>query len=105
MAQCTLMTNMHMNQARRQGGFEGVRSNPPFDLPKDFIYTSKLYILLSILPFDSSPLALLLLRITAVHESVCRYNMRVRSWRTSTERMCKLFTPLRQKGTHKYMRK
>ena len=33
-----LRTHMHEAwQARRQGGFDGVRSNPPFDLQK--IYT------------------------------------------------------------------
>ena len=52
-------------QARRQGGFEGVRANPPFDRQK----TSKLHIL-SILPFEGGPLVSLLLRITAVQTSL-----------------------------------
>ena len=56
-------TRVLNSQARRQGGFEGVRANPPFCAPKDFIYTSKLHIL-SILPFESGPLVSLLLRIT-----------------------------------------
>ena len=56
-------TRVLNSQARKQGGFEGVRANPPFCAPKDFIYTSKLHIL-SILPFESGPLVSLLLRIT-----------------------------------------
>ena len=48
-------------QARRQGGFEGVRANPPFDLQK-ILYTS-------ILPFEGVPLVSLLLRNTAVQMS------------------------------------
>ena len=43
---------MLASQARRQGGFEGVRSNPPFGPPKDFICTA-----LSALPFEIGPLA------------------------------------------------
>ena len=56
-----------IGQARRQGGFEGVRANLPFDLQK--IYTSKLHIL-SILLFESGPLVLLLVRITTVQTSL-----------------------------------
>ena len=39
-------------QARRQGGFEGVRSNPLFDLQKMYI--------LSVLLFENGPLVSLL---------------------------------------------
>lgn len=68
-------------QARRQGEFEGVRSNPLFGLQK-ILYTP---LILSVLPFEIGPVASMLLRITAVHT-------------TSAE--CarvyyKLFTPLR----------
>ena len=45
-----------IGQARRQEGFEGVRSNPPFRPPKDFICTTALYIL-SALPFEVGPVA------------------------------------------------
>ena len=33
-----LQSPIHTSQARRQGGFEGVRSNPPFHLQK-ILYT------------------------------------------------------------------
>ena len=55
-------------QARRQeGGFEGVRSNPPFDLHK-ILYT--LLNILSVLQFESGPLGSLPLRITTVQTSL-----------------------------------
>ena len=49
----------------RQEGFEGVRSNPPFDLQKIL----QLYIL-SVLPFESGLLDSLLSRTTAVQTSL-----------------------------------
>ena len=83
-----------VDQARRQGGFEGVRSNPLFGLQK-ILYTPLNYTL-STLPFEIGPLASMLLRITAVKTSlVAATGMRVYSWRTSAERARKLFTPLR----------
>ena len=51
-------------QARRQGGFEGFRSNPPL-APKDFIYTAIVHF-----KCRTSPLVSLLLRITAVQASL-----------------------------------
>ena len=68
-----LVILMYYSQARRQGGFEGVRSNPPppFWPPKEYI--ALLYIL-SALPLESGPLLALvvslLLRITAVQASL-----------------------------------
>ena len=57
---------MMSHQARRQGGFEGVRANPPFDL-QNILYE---LLILSILLFESGPLVSLLLRITAVQTSL-----------------------------------
>ena len=48
-------------QARRQGGFEGVRSNPP----KDFIYTAIVHF-----KCPTGTLVLLLLRITAIQATL-----------------------------------
>ena len=36
--ECILCEKFHVDQARRLGGFEGVRSNPPFDHQK-ILYT------------------------------------------------------------------
>ena len=61
---------MYHYQARRHGGFEGVRSNPPFGLsPKDFIHRLATIYFLSALSFASGPLASLPLRITAFQTS------------------------------------
>ena len=77
-------------------GFEGVRSNPTFDLQKIL----QLYIL-SVLPFESGLLVSLPSRITAVQTSLVTA-MRVCSWRTSAKRMRKLFTLLRWKDAREY---
>ena len=79
-------------QARRQGGFEGVQSNPPFGLQK--ISYTPFDCILSSLSFENGPLVLLLLRITAVQTNLV-VAVRVCSWRTSAECACKLFAPLR----------
>ena len=74
-------------QARKAGGFEGVRVNSPFDLQKIISIPQNLSILL----FES---------LTAIedhccpNESGCSYSMQVRSWGTSTERARNLLTPL-----------
>ena len=52
-------------QTRRQGGFEGVRANPPFDLQKIFLYTSKLHIL-SILQFESDRVVIVKRQVSSV---------------------------------------
>ena len=54
------------NRPVGRGGFEGNRSNPPFDLQK---IASELC-MLGILPFESGPLVSLLFRITAVETSL-----------------------------------
>ena len=56
------------SRAVGRGGSRGF-ARTPLSPPKDFIYTSKLYIL-SALPFTSGPLVSLLLRITAVQTSL-----------------------------------
>ena len=56
-------------QARRQGGSMGFELTPLFGPLNDFMYTSKVHIII-ILPFESGPLVLLLLRITAVQTSL-----------------------------------
>ena len=56
------------NQAHRQGGFEGIHSNPPLGVQK-ILYTC-IYIL-SALPLESGPLVVsLLLIITVVQASL-----------------------------------
>ena len=84
---------MDNSQARRQGGFEGVRSNSPFDL-QTILYT--LLYILSVLTFESGPLISLLLRITVVQTSLVAA-MQVCSWRTSVERGC----PQKQRSTYR----
>ena len=76
----SITQNLITSQARRQGGgFEGVRSNPPFGLQKDFIHRLTVHFKCPI-PFESGPLASMLLTITIVQTTLVAA-MRVCSWR------------------------
>ena len=61
--------NVYNQTCREGGGFEGVRSNPPFGL-QIILYAP---LNLSALPFESGPLASMLLRITAVRLQLCEF--------------------------------
>ena len=65
------LETLRQMQARRQGGFDGVRSNPSFGLQRFYIHG---LLNLSALPFESGLLVSLLLKITAVSKQVgCSY--------------------------------
>ena len=72
---------------RGGGGFEGVRSNPPFCLQK-ILYTPPVHFKSPM--FESGPLVSLLLRITTVQTSLVAAMRAVCSRITSAERMRKL---------------
>ena len=78
-------------QARRQGGFEGVHSNPPFGLQKIFIYTVNC--ILSSLSFENGPVVLLLLRIATVQTNLVAATYATCHGRTEDQPECvrKLF--------------
>ena len=81
--------NLSTMSGPRQGGFEGVRSNPPFGLEIKFMHRLTVY--LSALPFESGSLVSLLLRIATVQMSLVAAMRGVCSRRTSAERARKLF--------------
>ena len=88
-----LSTLNHWHQARRQGGFEGVRSNPPFGLQKHRLTVH----FKCVLPFKSGPLALMLLRITTIQTNLVTSIYAGLFMEISAERARKRFTPLRWK--------
>ena len=81
-----------MIQARRQGGFEGVRANPPFWPPEDFIYTALIvhFKCPTIGKWSTSSL-------TAIENHRCpsKSGCSYAGLKTNAERARKLFTPLR----------